>query len=354
VKKIPLTLIFLLHAFCLFAAEYTDGRIQLVIHENTGRFSLYFMADTAREKYSSFFVNQDPRTSFLALMVNEQNYKLGESSAFKTRLGGTPSAPAIIFESSFLTVTEEFSFVKTPGSSLVNGVRITITMSNRSEQAVQAGARLLIDTNLGEGDTVHFATDRRQISAETVIDGASGDLYWVSKNKQLGLMGSLSGSLSGGDLTKPDLVHFANWKRLNDAPWKMAFSGGRNFNMLPYSVGDSAVCYYYDPVTIGKGGSRKISLILASEDENGFNLIGGTPAAVPTDVSSPVPAESFRPAVQSENGSPAELMDADLIALGNLIAKIDEYVSAGASISDEEMAALESAVSRLKTRYNQP
>jgi hypothetical protein len=303
------------------------------------------MTDIAREKYNSFLVDQDPRTSFLALMADDRTYRLGETSAFKTKLGGTPSNPALIFESAFLTLTEEFSFVRTAGSSLTNGVRITVTIQNRSERSMQIGARVLIDTNLGEGEAAHFITDRRQINAESVIDNASGDLYWISRGSQLGLMGSFTGQ----NLTRPDLIHFANWKRLNDAPWKAAYVGGRNFNFLPYSIGDSAVCYYYDPFPVDKGSSRIIAFVLASEDENGFNLTSN----IPDDISRLV-QESSRPDTPVEKDKIAEMMSMDLITIRDLIAKIDEYVSAGASINDDELAALELVVSRLKTKYNQP
>jgi hypothetical protein len=345
VKRFLSTLIFLVCSLRIFAAEYVDGRIKLVIHENTGRFSLYFMTDIAREKYVPFFVDQDPRTSFLALMINDRNYKLGESSAFKTRLGGSPSKPALVFESNFLTVTQEFSFVRTAGSSLTNGVRITIGIQNQSERSIQAGARLLLDTNLGEKEEAHFITDRRQIGAEAVIDETSGDLYWISRGGQLGLMGSLSGP----NLTTPDSVYFANWKRLNDAPWKAAYVAGRNFNYLPYSIGDSAACYYYEPRALESGGARIISLVLSSEDENGFTLTSN----IPDDISRLV-QEGARVETPAEADQLKGMMDTDLITLRDVIAKIDEYISSGASLSDEELAALELVIARLKAKYNQP
>jgi hypothetical protein len=345
VKRFLSVLIFLLCSFCVFGAEYVDGRIKLVIHENTGRFSVYFMTDIAREKYDSFFVDQDPRTSFLALMINDRNYRMGETSTFRTKIGGSPSNPALIFESNFLTVTEEFSFVRTAGSSLVNGVRITISIQNRSERSLQAGARLLLDTSLGEKEAAPFTTDRRQISAESVIDETSGDLYWISRGGQLGVMGSVSGP----NLTTPDSVHFANWKRLNDAPWRAAYVGGRNFNYLPYSIGDSAVCYYYEPKAVESGGTRTISLVLSSEDENGFNLTSN----IPDDISRMV-QESTRTDTPPDLDQLKDMMNMDLITVRDLIAKIDEYISSGASINDEELAALELVITRLKAKYNQP
>ncbi|MDR2470679.1 MAG: hypothetical protein LBD09_01040 [Treponema sp.] len=334
-KKLMLPPIFLGLCLSLFGAEYIDGRIRLVLNENSGRFSLFFMSDIAREQYQPFFTAEDPRTSFTAIQVNNRNYRLGEASAFKTRLGGTPSNPALIFESSFLTVTEEFTFIRTGSSSLTNGVRITITVTNRGEQPVEAGVRFLIDTALGEKEAAHFVTDRRQIAGEALIDGSSDDGYWVSRSGPLALMGSVGGE----NLTRPGSIHFANWKRLNDAPWKTPFVAGRNFNLLPYSIGDSAVCYYYEPETLPRSASRTIALILSSEDESGF---AGT--NLPDELSRRI-EESGR-----LDGDLRRSMRTDLITLRDLVARLDEY-AAGTPVSDEELAAIGLLISKIRAKY---
>jgi hypothetical protein len=324
----------------LGAAEYIDGRIRLVINETTGRFSLYFMTDIARERYVPFFMDRDPRTSFLSVMANNRSYRMGESTSFKTILGGTPSNPSLIFESSSLTVTEEFFFIRTGSSPLTNGVRIIITITNKGEKSVDAGVRFLIDTNLGEDGTPHFITNQRQINAEALIEKNSGDTYWISRNGQLSLMGSVEGQ----NITRPDTIHFANWKRLNDTPWKTSFVNGRNFNLLPYSIGDSAVCYYYEPSVIARGESRVISILLSSEDENGFALSSN----LPDDLSRLIQDSG------KLEGDLSESMRTDLITLRDLVAKLDRHASTGEYISDEELSAIELLISKIKSKYGIP
>jgi hypothetical protein len=317
------------------AAEFIEGRIRLVLNENTGRFSLYYMADIAREEYVPFFTDKDPRTSFLAVQVNDRNYRLGDSSAFKTSPGGSRTNPSLVFESQVLRITEEFSFVKTAGSYLTNGVKITITITNKGRQRVQAGARFLVDTSLGE-EGVHFSTDKQEINSEALIDPSSEDAFWVSGNDRFSLMGSVSGD----GITRPDLVHFANWKRLNDASWKIPFYQGRNFNLLPYSIGDSAVCYYYEPAAVEPGNTRTITLILASGDDSGFS---GSIAEGPDDISRLIDISA-----KTETG---DTMRADLLILRDLTSKLDEYIKSDASVSEEELAAIELVISRLKAKY---
>ena len=333
-----LLLVFIVHS--AFAAEFIDGRIKLVLNPGTGRFSLYYMTDIAREEFVHLFTAEDPRTSFLSIMVNNKTYKMGETYLFKTSIGGTPSSPSLIFESSFMVVTQNFSFTKTGASSMTNGVLITITITNKSDRTVNAGMRLLIDTDLGEKNNAHFITNLREINNETVIDKTSQDQYWVSKNDKLLLMGSIASE------NRPDTVHFANWKRLNDAPWKITYMKGRNFNLLPYSIDDSAVCYYYEPAPLPKGGSRTatISLVssLFSEEQN---IIA-------------VSTAEDQPAISIESSLPDEELGdtvrTDLATLEELVFRLDESIVSGLYISDEELAAISLLISRIKLKYSIP
>jgi hypothetical protein len=330
-------------SFSLPAAEYIDGRIRLVLHEGNGRFSLYYM--TSPSSYEAFFVDQDPRTSFLSVMVNDRSYKLGETSVFRTRIGGTRQNPAIIFESSFLSVIQEFSFVRTPGSQASNGVRITLRLENRGSQQASVGIRLLLDTNLGEDTQSHFIIDSRPVNSETYIERGGSERQWISRNNHISLMGSIASGEEGADA-----IHFANWKRLSDVSWKLTYSAGRNFNYPPYSVGDSAVCYYFNPLPLARGETRDYFLYLSSEDEQGFVFQN---TALGENISRFLAESIPLPDAVSLTNPPVDdtVRQSDINLLRELIARIDEYIASG-SVTDEELAAIETVISRLKIRYN--
>jgi hypothetical protein len=351
VKKIYLLAVLLgcmATPLALNAAEYTDGRIRLVLHEGTGRFSLYYMTDIASGRYEPFFVDQDPRTSFLSVIFNDHSYRLGETSVFRSRLGGTQENPALVFESSFLQITEEFSFIRTADSVLTNGVGITIKIENRSSQQAAIGTRFLLDTNLGEGTSqTPFITNTRSITSEFAIEprAENGEKWWISRNDRLSLMGSVS----LGENQNPDFIHFANWKRLNDVPWKTAVSQGRNFNFLPYSIGDSAVCYYFEPVLIGRGETVNKSILLAAGDEKGFTAYNNTAGA--GEELSRILQESASPQnLQTDSPENENAIRTDLILLRDLIARLDEYIN-NDSVTADELTAIELVINRLKARY---
>ncbi|MDR1100042.1 MAG: hypothetical protein LBL28_06120 [Treponema sp.] len=329
----------------LGAVDFTSGCVRLTLHKDTGRFSFYYTPDLSGEKFDPLFVTQDPRTTFFSLISNDKTYRLGESAAFRFRLEEDGLNPSIVFESAFLRVREEFAFIKTAGSSLDNGIQITLSLENLSPQQVSLGLRFLVDTNLGEG--VHgaapFFTDKRPIDSETLITLNDDDRWWVSRNDKLSLMGNISAGVE----RRPDLVHFANWKRLNDAPWKTSVSTGRNFNYLPYSIGDSAVCYYYEPRPLSRGDTLRYTILLAAEDENGFVSYGdkGKDISPPSDKTVPLSGDLPLPAGSKE---------ADLALLKELINRIDQYVAGEISLTEEELALMETTAARLKARYGLP
>jgi hypothetical protein len=347
-------------------AEFTDGRIRLTLHEETGRFSLYYQNDLSREDFEPLFVDQDPRTSFISIILNDKSYRLGESSAFRFHRETDGEVPAFSFESSFLKVGEEFSFIKTAGSSVTNGIQITFQVENRGAQEISLGLRFLLDTSLGERThgVPPFLTDVRPLESETLITVKDEDRWWISRNDRLSLMGSLSDGVE----RRPDQVHFANWKRLNEVPWKTAYAAGRNFNYLPYSINDSAVCYYFEPRLLSRGDTAVYTVLLAVEDSRGF--VGGarngdlsrppretvplpvTPApAAPATAVPVVPAVPVAPAAPA---APAGTKEADMILLRELISRIDRYMAGEIVITGEDLAAMEAEAARLKARYGLP
>lgn len=349
-RRFPVLPILVLLAGPVFPAEFTDGPVKLVLHEATGRFSLYYLNNGSDARFEPFFVDQDPRTSSLSLIVNDRTYRLGEASAFRVSIDSTvPSRPAIVFESSFLLVSQEFSFIRSSAAALSGGILMTIRIENKNEQELAVGLRFLLDTYLGERrSSPPFITNIRSIFSETVINAKDDDRWWISRNDSLGLMGSIPGTDGLGNGS----IHMANWKRLNDVPWKVGYSQGRNFNFLPYSVGDSAVCYYYEPVPIARGEARTISIQLAAEEEGGFARYG----AASNDQLSRLLQESAwaLSSAPPPEGAPADPRWADLVTIRDLLNQLDDYMAGGGTVSEEELAAIELIITRLQSRYNIP
>ena len=246
--------------------KVTDGFIRLVLNEKQGSFSLSYVPNAYASLYEALFVSRNPRSSYLTLSLNGRIHRLGVSNIFSSKIERLDGDPALVFESPALKVIQSFSPIKTGNSKNANGMKITINISNISEHDVLAGIKFLIDTELGERKGMApFITENKSITSEALIDSSSGERYWMSKGEIVSLMGSITNPLDL-DAKVPDFIHFANWKRLDDVPWKLQYIEGRSFNYFPYSINDSAVCYFFEPAEIHAGNSVSYTVLLTTED----------------------------------------------------------------------------------------
>ena len=128
----------------LEAAEYNQGSIRLVLHERTGRFSLYSLRHQgSRGRPLSLFSDTDPRTTFFSLRVNNRIYNIGDEGRFKVSLGYAEN-PSFVFEYPPLRLTQHFFFVRSSDSRVINGVQVTFSLENWGTTNVSAGGRFCL------------------------------------------------------------------------------------------------------------------------------------------------------------------------------------------------------------------
>jgi hypothetical protein len=314
----------------LGASEFNEGNIRLKINEKTGHFSLFLLADPATRRYETFFVNKNPHSSFLSVNVNGKSFRPDKDKNFHVRVEAFRGTPVIMYDSRVLEVTEIFTFFKTANSAAANGVKITIYIKNKTGKQAIVGMRVLFDTYLGEGyGKVPFVINRQNISKETIIKSLSDDSYWASRGENLSIMGSIS-SPHGGSDKNLDFIHFANWKKFNDAIWKAPYHENRFFTDTPYSSNDSAVCYYYEGVPLQPEQSFHSLIFLASEDTGGFFKL---------------PDKSDIAAV---NGN--DYHD-DLQALQALLDRLDHFIAGEIELSAMELTEIDLSITRLKAMH---
>ena len=164
----PAVALFLAIAACGFfpvpawSLDLADGRIKLTLYEGIGRFSISCLTKGQNGIAVPLLAAQDPRTTTLSVVVGNKIYRMGESSGFPEKVEKIPGGGRITWKSSFLQVTETFTFIASSASPVTDGVRIDIGLKNVSERDANIGVRYLFDTYLGESKFVHFRTDTLQ------------------------------------------------------------------------------------------------------------------------------------------------------------------------------------------------
>lgn len=289
--------------FPIAAAEYTNGAIRLVLHPETGRFSLYSLRhQTIRREPLALFFAHDPRTSFLSVTVDGNDFTMGDSPLFRTSVSGSSCNPSLVFESPALLVTKAFSFARSADSPETNGISVRITLENRGNRQVWAGAGFLLNTRLGDGS---FSTSRRAVVSDTLLTRNDRDSFWIDR----GSAAFLSGSLFTGSGEDPDSVRF----------------------------GDSTVFYYFGRRPLGRGERRSF----------GFFLFVNSEAVLAAPEITGGEAILDMPVVTAPVAHPTERY---LAEIRGLMAQLDSLIASGTA-TEAELAALELAMNNLRARY---
>jgi len=329
----------------VYGLEINDGKIRIRLHEDSGRFSVYFLDDIEKQRFVPLLFTDDPRTSHLSILIGNKVYTMGETSEYRQTVEEVKDGAQFVWTSSSLVITEKFSFLRSAGTMISDGFKITITARNISEQDMTIGFRYLFDTYLGEKDGTHFTTESgRPITSETLMKG-SFPAYWLSPSSQTAVKG-LQCMLKGEGVTVPEKVIFANWKRLNESPWAYEVNTTRNFNYLPYSINDSAVVMYYEPMILPRGGEREISILAGGFSQSGFSSSA-------TAVSDSSMGAIFNQAISQDkpqaNDRPTALKT-ELFAVNDFIAQIDKKLKFGETVTEEELAIMRQVLNQLSAR----
>ena len=347
-RFIPFILVLFLGAAAAgFALDINEGRIKLVLHERTGRFSAYYLTDLSEGMYKPFLLADDPRTTFLSLVIADKVYQMGESSGFKQTIESTTDGAKFVWRSSFAEVTEEFSFLRSPASPIADGLKITVTVKNISERSYDVRARYVFDTYLGEKSNSHFSTETiDRVSGETSFTRFAMPKYVLSVGEEGGEDGfsGLQIMLKGEGIDTPERVVLANWKRLNDTVYDYEVKTSSNFNLLPYSVNDSAVCLYFGEETLERNQSRDLVLALGNYTENGFSAdTAGT--------ESEMEAVFDKTLKSAETIADTDLaVQTDLLTVTDLVDKIDKGLDDQIQLSGNEIDLMKQVIEELKKR----
>lgn len=341
-KKIIYIFILFTLTFSLFSLEIADGRMKVVFHESTGRFSVYYLDDATLNKFVPMFLDKDPRTTTLNVLVGNKVYTMGSSATFKQTVEKNSDGASYIWTSPSLIVTQRISFIKSKGAILTDGIKINISMNNVSDSDLYVGIRYLFDTVMGEEGKTHFKTDTLTKVANETDYTVRMPKFWVSPSSETATPG-LQVMTSGYGITVPDRVVFANWSRLNDSSWTFTSKTSRNFNYLPYSINDSAVCHFYNPQNIISGGIAEVVLVMGSYVNDGYSL---EVQNVSSDVS-----DIYEQVVSTDTeGDEVLSVKKDLAAVSDLLKEIDLMLASEEEVSEEELNLIREILLNLKQR----
>ncbi|MBN2351159.1 MAG: hypothetical protein JXD23_01220 [Spirochaetales bacterium] len=366
-------------AVAMNALDVTQGDVKLVLYEKGGRFNVFFTKPGTPAQSFAFFAKEDPRTTMLQILVDNDIYTMGDDASFRQTAEKTAGGARFVWSSALMRVTEEFTLLTQSDVPLSQGVKIVIKIDNVSEVDHRIGVRYLFDTFLGEKKGTHFVTSANNTFArEAALNVGRSDFYWISPYIESGSGEGVMSLAASQYATAPAEVVFANWKRLYEANWDYKSPGNLDFNFFPYSFNDSAVAQYYPIQELKKKTSREIVIVLGnaasydtsraplvaknndlSSDKN--KLLDGSDR--PTLETGPEIAKTETqtknvPALVRFTGSITkpltktnfDFVYAEIGRLDQFINAIDAKIQAGKPLTDEELKQYRSTLSDIETK----
>lgn len=279
--------------FCsfLFAApvELTGGNLKLVLHAETGSFSLYQLSEIGKNRYEPLFEDRNfSTTSWFSVQSNGRIFKLAKKTGKPVVCEMTPAGAKFVFTlTDDFQVEQEFSFVNDLATGIPFGVRINTRIENTSGKEGTFALKAVVDTKIGESEGIHFFTNlRKRISSESrFVANVDSDVLIASQNKNVSLMFLLKGY----NVTPVESLYVSNWDRLNTLTWIPEFIEDRSFNTL-YSINDSALLFIWPEQKLQANEKIAVSMILGPYTPS---VLSGPPTVQGS--SNPAPIASQQP-----------------------------------------------------------
>ncbi len=342
-KRFIIIILLFITAFNSFGLESSDGRIKIVLNSNNGSFAIHYLDNINTGKYIPLLFDKDPETSFLSISADNKILKMGSSSGFSQKISSSSNGGTIIWGSRELIITQTFAFIKSKESALSDGISITITVDNLSDKSSNLGIAYLFDTFMGEENSEHFTLDSGlSVTSEESFTSRFPN-FWISPSSGTNIKG-LQGMVRGPGITVPDKIIFANWKRLQNNLWNYQVKTSRNFNLIPYSINDSAVAMIFNPIRVDSRSSRSVTIVMGGYSGSSFQANSTqNDSEISNIFISTINTETDPQNIESS-------LRSDLLANNDLIKKINVLLEYPNNVTDAEIELIEQIMETLKQR----
>ncbi|MDA8236190.1 MAG: hypothetical protein M0Z31_15610 [Clostridia bacterium] len=190
-------------------------------------------------------MNFSPRTSFTTIKENDNYFVYGDQNDKATFTVASKVYDGKIISTYLinnkLEVQQNLEFVK--GSTVNNRqdvVEIEYVLSNLSNENIQSGVRIMLDTMLGSNDGAPFRIPGHgAITSEKEFVGEIIPNYWQAFDSLTDPTVISQGTFIRGSNIKPQKIQFASWSRVYGTVWNYTPSTGTNLS-------DSAVALYWE------------------------------------------------------------------------------------------------------------
>lgn len=248
-------------------AHFANDFVQVSVQTKNGRFSIetkegHPLKDKDNNK-PLLFKQDVPDTSFTTFRINGNDYIYGNRYGFlgtNSQFIYHPASQGLTNQSVWrvegLEIVQTLTLVNEKDNPNVGNVKISYHVTNQSNQTVELGSRILLDTMLGANDAspITLPGSEEYIRTEQVI---AGDIpyYWRAVDNPTAPDIMSYGFLQGWGNQSPDRLVAAHWEGISRTKWDYEVNEHLDFTSTwnKYGSADSAVALYWDPAGLAPG-----------------------------------------------------------------------------------------------------
>lgn len=191
-----------------------------------------------------------PGTSFTTVRVNGKDYEFyAEDSIIDEENQEIISTQVI----DGVEVKQVLEFSTNATTNREDIAHITYELTNKNDEEVSAGTRIMLDTMLGRNDGAPFRVPGiGDVLYETELVGSEIPQYWQAFDNLDDPDVIANGTFFTSANDRPDKVQFVYWRDIYNTLWDYEVSSEKRVTR------DSAVAIYHNPETIAPGEKRVV------------------------------------------------------------------------------------------------
>jgi len=278
VISILVILIMGLNSVAVAAQEAADNKltirnayISLSVNRYNGRFTIRTVAGSINREEDNdkplLYEDIVPDTSFTTFKIGDKEYIYGNSYQYMGMGDNFQAYPAnngmengSAWKIDGVEITQKLTVVADETDKNAGNVKISYRVKNTTDKSVDIGARVLMDTLVGNNDAapVMLPGSSSYITKETTLEGSDIPLYWKAVDDVKAPKVVSYGLLGGWQNIMPDLVTFAHWDNLSRTKWGYIPDTSLDFTSSSNSLekADSAVALTWKPAALAAGEER--------------------------------------------------------------------------------------------------
>lgn len=244
--------------------------VDVQVNQDNGRFSIQTKQGhplRMDDEESLLFYDEYPDTSFTTFRIDGKDYIFGEGYGFLGMDSGFAIRPSTqglsnqsVWRVNGLDIIQTITLVDDVKNPNIGNVKIAYEVTNTTDQAVQVGSRILLDTMLGAHDAspIALSGNSQYIRTETDLRGSQVPAYWRAVDDPISPNVMSYGFMRGWDNRQPDRMVIAHWEGISATAWDygiqaLDFTTKHN----AYGSADSAVALYWNPNTLPAGDTTR-------------------------------------------------------------------------------------------------